>query len=65
MALSLQDLKTLYAFNAWARGRMLDAVAQVDEAAYRRDLGSSFGSLEATLVHILGAEELYLKRWRG
>ncbi|MGH7360663.1 MAG: DinB family protein, partial [Candidatus Methylomirabilales bacterium] len=24
-----------------------------------------FGSLEATVVHIRGAEELYLKRWRG
>lgn len=65
MALSLGDLRTLYAFNAWARGRMLDAVAQVDEAAYRKDLGNSFGSLHATVVHILGAEEAWLKRWRG
>lgn len=65
MALSLADLKTLYAFNAWARKRILDAVAQVDEAAYRKDLGNSFGSVHGTVVHILGAEELWLKRWRG
>jgi len=65
MALSLGDLKTLYAFNAWARGRMLDAVAGLDEAAYRRDLGNSFGSVHGTVVHILGAEEIWLKRWRG
>ncbi|MGH7376590.1 MAG: DinB family protein [Candidatus Methylomirabilales bacterium] len=65
MALSLGDLRTLYAFNAWARGRMLDAVAQVDEAEYRKDLGNSFGSVHGTAVHILGAEELWLKRWHG
>jgi uncharacterized damage-inducible protein DinB len=65
VALSLADLKTLYAFNAWARGRMLQAVAALDEAAYRQDLGNSFGSVHATVVHILGAEEIWLKRWHG
>jgi len=65
MALSLGDLKTLYAFNAWARARMLNAVARLDEAAYRKDLGNSFGSVHGTVVHILGAEELWLKRWHG
>ena len=65
MALSSADLRTLYAFNAWARARMLDAVGHLDEAAYRRDLGSSFGSVHSTLVHILGAEEIWLSRWCG
>jgi len=65
MALSVPDLRTLYAFNAWARARMLDAVAQLDEAAYRRDLGNSFASVHSTLVHILGAEEIWLSRWCG
>ena len=65
MALSLGDLKTLYAFNAWARERMLDAVARLEEAAHRKDLGNSFGSVHGTVVHILGAEEIWLKRWHG
>jgi uncharacterized damage-inducible protein DinB len=65
MALSLVHLKTLYAFNAWARGRMLDAVGALDGVAYRKDLGNSFGSVHGTVVHILGAEELWLKRWHG
>ena len=33
MALSLADLRTLHAYNAWARARMLAAVAQLDDAA--------------------------------
>lgn len=65
MGLSLGDLKTLYAFNAWARKRILDAVAQLDEGAYRKDLGNSFGSVHGTVVHILGAEEAWLRRWHG
>ncbi len=62
MALSLGDLRTLYAFTAWARARILDAVAPLDETAYRKDLGNSFGSVHATLVHILGTEEIWLRR---
>ncbi len=65
MALSLGDLRTLYAFTAWARARILDAVAPLDETAYRKDLGNSFGSVHATLVHILGTEEIWLRRWGG
>lgn len=65
MALSLGDLRTLYAFNAWARARMLDAVAQLDESAYRKPLGNSFSSVHATLVHILGTEDIWLRRWCG
>ncbi|MCI0369793.1 MAG: DinB family protein [candidate division NC10 bacterium] len=65
MPFSLGDLKTLYAFNAWARKRMLDAAAQLDAAAYRKDLGNSFGSVHGTVVHILGAEEAWLMRWHG
>ena len=65
MALSLPDLRTLFAFNSWARGRMLDAVGALPEGAYRKDLGNSFGSVHGTVVHILGAEELWLKRWHG
>jgi uncharacterized damage-inducible protein DinB len=65
MALSLEELRMLYAFNTWARKRMLDAVAQLDEGAYRKDLGNSFGSVHGTAVHILGAEEVWLKRWHG
>ena len=65
MGLSLADLKTLYAFNAWARSRMLGAVAPLETAAYQADLRSSFASVHATLVHTLGAEEIWLRRWRG
>ncbi len=45
-------------YNAWATGRLLDAVAAVPEADYRRDLGLFFHSIHGTLNHLLVGEQL-------
>jgi uncharacterized damage-inducible protein DinB len=49
-------------FSAWASARLLDAAAAVPAADARRDQGASFGSLEATLAHIFGADRIWLER---
>lgn len=61
----IQEIRELYAYNRWANHRVLDAVAALDPASFTRDLGSSFPSVQATLAHILGAEWIWLSRWRG
>lgn len=43
-------------YGAWANARLLDAVAAVPDADYRRDLGLFFGSLHGTLNHLLVGE---------
>ena len=63
--MTLQEAKTLHAYNAWATNKLLDAVAEVPVAQYRRDLKSSHGSIHGTLVHIVRAENVWLKRWTG
>lgn len=45
-------------YNVWATRRLLDAVAAVPEADYRRDLGLFFKSLHGTLNHLLVGEHL-------
>jgi len=60
-----QDVATLYAYNRWANGRTLDAVEKLDPAAFLKNLGNSFASIHATLVHIAGAEWAWLRRWHG
>jgi uncharacterized damage-inducible protein DinB len=65
MTSPLDELHELYAFNRWANARILDAVAALPDDAYTRDLGSSFPSVQDTLVHILAAEWIWLSRWRG
>ncbi len=60
-----QDIETLYAYNAWATGRTLDAAAALTLEQLMKDLGNSFPSIRDTLAHILNAEWLWLKRWQG
>jgi uncharacterized damage-inducible protein DinB len=49
---------TLARYNTWATQRLLDAVARVDDADYRRDLGLFFKSIHGTLNHLLVGEHL-------
>ncbi len=59
------DIQTLCRFNAWANHRIIDVVKSVPVDDYRRDLGSSYGGIHGTMVHIMSAEEIWLKRWNS
>ena len=51
-------------YSAWAYARLLDGVAGVPEADYRRDLGLFFGSIHGTLNHLLvGEHHLWFPRF--
>jgi uncharacterized damage-inducible protein DinB len=55
----------LYAYTRWANERVLDAVDALTDEAFTRDVGGSFGSVQATLAHMLGADWVWLRRWKG
>ena len=59
------DLIFLFAYNRWANARTLSAAARLTPDQFTRDLGSSFASVRDTLVHIYGAEWIWLARWKG
>jgi uncharacterized damage-inducible protein DinB len=61
----VRDLHSLYEFNSWANTRTLQSVESLSPADYARDLGSSHGGVHGTLVHTMGAEDIWLKRWQG
>lgn len=61
----IQELQELHSYNRWANGRMLDAVATLDEPLLSEDLGSSFPTLLETLAHMLTSEWAWLSRWQG
>ncbi len=61
----VEALRELFEYTAWADRRVLDAVARLDAAAFEKDLGSSFPSIRATLVHVLSANWVWLARWQG
>jgi uncharacterized damage-inducible protein DinB len=63
--MNVDDFRVLYDYNAWANHRTLESCAALDSEEFTRDLGSSFRSVRDTLVHIGGAEWIWLERWHG
>jgi uncharacterized damage-inducible protein DinB len=63
--MTLQEAKTLHAFNAWATNRLMDALAKLPEEQYLRDMRSSHGNIHNTLAHLISAEQTWLARMTG
>jgi uncharacterized damage-inducible protein DinB len=63
--MTLDNVRTLYAYNTWANHRVVDACALLSPAQFTENLHSSFASVQDTLVHIMLAEWLWLERWLG
>lgn len=53
------------AYNAWANRLIYDAAATLTDEELRTDKGAFFGSLLATLNHILVADRIWLYRFTG
>lgn len=61
----MDELRRLFEYNRWANVRFLDAADELTEEELVREIPSSFPSVLATLTHMLGAEWVWLSRWRG
>jgi len=62
---NLQDIHDLYDYNYWAKRRILAVVETLSPEQFAKDLSSSHGGIQGTLFHIMGAEEIWFKRWKG
>lgn len=63
--MTLDDLRSLYAYDEWANARFFEAIEGLDETRRTAPLESSFPSVLATFGHIVGAEWIWLSRWQG
>jgi uncharacterized damage-inducible protein DinB len=63
--MNLVDVKHLFDYTEWANGLALDAASKLSEEDLRRDFNISHGSILGTLVHMAGAEWIWLERWHG
>ncbi len=61
----LAYFRNLARYNQWANRRLYAAAAALHEADYMRAVPSYFGSLHATLNHILVGDRLWLARLTG
>jgi uncharacterized damage-inducible protein DinB len=63
--MTLSELRFLHAYNAWATNRLFDTLKAMPEEQYRQDMKGSHGGIHGTLVHMVGAEKIWLERWKG
>ena len=63
--MTIEEIKKLLAYNAWANNRVFEALSRVPESEYLRDLKASHASLGGTMVHLVGAEKIWLSRLVG
>ncbi len=61
--MTVDEVRELFAYNAWANRKIFDAAAALPQEQYSRDLKSSHGGIHGTLAHIVWAEQLWLHRW--
>jgi len=57
--------RTLYDHLYWARDRVLAAAEKLDDAAYAKPNGFTYGSIRGILTHAISAESMWLARARG
>jgi uncharacterized damage-inducible protein DinB len=62
--MSLQSVRTLFAYNRWANRRLLDAAGHLSSEELDRDLRGSFTSIKGTLRHLLWGERSWLRFWQ-
>lgn len=60
--LSLEGCRTLARYNAWQNASLYAAAGTLDEAARRAPRGAFFGSIHATLNHLVWADRMWLSR---
>lgn len=61
----LTTARELLAYTLWADRKVLKACAELGPEHLELDAGASFGSVLGTLVHVLGAEQVWLSRFVG
>jgi uncharacterized damage-inducible protein DinB len=63
--LQKDDAVRLFDYTVWANHRVLRSAATLSVDDFKRDLRSSHGGVRGTLTHAMGAEWIWLERFKG
>ena len=63
--MNIQDIRRLFDYTEWANQLAMDAANRLPEENLRRDVCVSHQSIFGTLLHMAGAEWIWLERWHG
>lgn len=61
--MNVAEVRRLARYNAWANNRLYEACASLSPADYRAPRASFFGSIHATLNHILVGDRIWMGRF--
>jgi uncharacterized damage-inducible protein DinB len=63
--MDLTDINQLFSYTEWANNLAMDAAAKLPDDSLHCDVGISHQSIFGTLLHMAGAEWIWLERWKG
>ena len=63
--MNLTDVRHLFNYTEWANGLAIGAATELSAENLRQDVRISHGSIFGTLLHMAGAEWVWLERWHG
>lgn len=59
-----REAAELFEYNDWANARLLACAAQLPAGAWSEDLGGAFPTMLSLVAHVVGAERVWLMRWK-
>ena len=65
MLYTSEGIAKMFAYGRWAQAKTFESLEPLSLEELNRKIGGSFGSIQATLAHVYGAEWVWLERWRG
>ena len=63
--MNVADIRHLFDYTEWANQLVMDAAATLPDEQLRRNTGISHHSIFGTLLHMAGAEWIWLERFQG
>lgn len=63
--MEVSEIKYLLEFTIWADGKVLEGARHVSAEQLRAIHAMPFESIFVTLVHVMGAQQVWLSRWQG
>src|SRR5258705_11897543 len=63
--MDLTDINQFFHYTEWANNLAMEEAAKLSDDNLHRDVGISHQSIFGTLLHMAGAEWIWLKRWNG
>ncbi|HET8775410.1 MAG TPA: DinB family protein [Thermoanaerobaculia bacterium] len=63
--MTVNYFRRMFSYTEWANAAFLECIRGLTEEQYTREIPSSFPTIRDTLAHMIFAEWLWLRRWKG